>query len=151
MPQPLRFPKVFGVVATGFGVVFVAFSAWRLVDTLRFGAAATRADGVVTSFNTHTHSRGSYPMVRFQVGEQTVEIEGQTGTSPPAYSIGEKVKVLYPAGKPEQGQIDSFVERFMIPLVFGGAGLIFGPIGVYVLRKTGNEKDSATVKITRPG
>ena len=134
-PSPKVSPQtftVFGVVATAFGVVFVALAVGSLVDTLHFAAAAERADGVVTNVKMYGR-RGPFPVVRFQAGPKIVEIEGNTATNSRGNSIGEKVQVLYLAANPEAGRIDSFVERFTMPLAFGFIGTIAGGTGVFLM------------------
>lgn len=68
---------------------------------------------------------GSVPEVRYFVDGKPYVIHGVITTSPPAYSIGEKIPVYYPPGNPEQGVIGSFVELWLFPMIFGGIGLVF--------------------------
>lgn len=76
--------------------------------------------------------KGSSPVVRYTVAEKPFEIESSISTSPPAYRIGEKVVVLYPRDNPASGRIDSFAERWLFAVIFGGVGVLLLIIAIIV-------------------
>jgi hypothetical protein len=55
-----------------------------------------------------------------------------TGTNPPSYEEGERVEVLYRADSPEDAEIDGFASLWLLPLIFGGIGLVTAGIGTAV-------------------
>lgn len=122
-PKPLR---LVGLTFIAFGALFAAigggmgFWTWAAAD-----GALTTAGTVVRL----TGGRSVKPVVQYQVGGRTIEMVGGVATSPPAYEIGEKVTVLYPPDHPENGLIDTFVERRLFPTVFGGVGTAFLLVG----------------------
>jgi len=79
------------------------------------------------------------PEVEYQVNGVVYLIHGMISTSPPAYSIGEKVMVYYSPDHPGDGVIGSFIELWLMPVVFGGIGSVFSLGGGFiVLRKLTN-------------
>ena len=75
------------------GILFAGVGWWSLRDARQFAATAQRAQGVVTRIvwvdrgvDRRSRSSSTYPRVRFQAEGRTVEIQGRTGSSPPAYS-----------------------------------------------------------------
>jgi hypothetical protein len=57
-----------------------------------------------------------------------------TGSGLSQYTIGEKVWVVYKIDQPETARIDSFFERWLIPLLIGGIGATFTAVGVSIVR-----------------
>jgi hypothetical protein len=112
-------------VGTIFLAVGVGIGAWAY----HFGAEANQAEGVVIRMVSSGRKGGSSPVVRYEVDGQSYELQSTVSSSPPAYSVGEKVTVLYHPDNPGGGQIDSFIDRWLFPLVFGGMGFIFAAIG----------------------
>lgn len=116
---------IFAVVGLGIGV-----SSWSK------SAGALRTEGEVVAF-----ARGKdqlahqvYPVVRYRVRGKDYEVRGHISSSPPSYSLGDVVSVLYRPDRPDDGLIDSFSERWLLPLGFGGGGLFFVSLSL-VLRR----------------
>lgn len=134
----IRFARqsILGLGFLGFGLAFGAIAVGILLDNHRRAATAARAEGEVTRLEWRLSegdrgrpSRVAYPWVRLRAEGREVEFPGEIGSSPPAYAVGQKVAVLYPPGRPEDGWIDGVWERFLFPAVFGLFGLAFGGIG----------------------
>jgi hypothetical protein len=131
--KPYLVSLIFLVIGSSFaliGLVFGYFS-WSFAD------GASEVEGTVIQL-VATGNRGSKaPVVRYELGEQTFEIQGGVSTSPPAFSVNEKVKVLYHADRPEQGRVYSFTEFWLFPVIFGGFGILFASIGGFVILTRG--------------
>ena len=115
-PVPLVFlilGIVFGGIGAGFGI--------RSVQCAR---SALEADGVVVDLR-RAGKGGSRPVVEYRVGDQVRSVEGSISTKPPAYSVGDKVRVLYDPANPPDARINSFVERWLFSVIFGGVGILF--------------------------
>jgi hypothetical protein len=113
---------IFGLVFALIGTVFVGVGGgmgWRSVQFL----GAPQADGVVVAVD-----RG-IPTAKYKVKDVEYEVRGAISSKPPAFRVGDKVAVLYNPDKPGDAQIDSFVERWLFLLVFGGLGAVFASIG----------------------
>jgi hypothetical protein len=108
-------------------------------DSRRVVASAQRADGVVTRIEwVTTTERGrtssvAYPFVQFQAEGRTVEFRSDVGSSPPSYSVGERVTVLYQPDKLEQARLEGYFQQYLGPLIVGGVGLIVSLVGVGLL------------------
>jgi Protein of unknown function (DUF3592) len=132
--------NVVALIGLGFtmiGVVAVGIAVWLLYSTHQFKATARPAEGVVTrlEWSSSRDSNGresstAHPWVRFQSEGRTVEFRGGAGTSPPAYREGDKVRVLYQPGQPQEARIDGFWEAFVGPIIAGGIGTVFTVIGL---------------------
>lgn len=118
--------KVLAYIFSAVGLVTGAVAAWFIFAHLQFAASAVRAEGVVIE------DHGT-PRVGFEVAGRTVEIHGRFSSSPPSYTAGEKVTVIYPPERPEEGRIDSFGQAYLGALISGGLGLVFGGIGGGIL------------------
>jgi len=57
------------------------------------------------------------PVIEFVAGGQTFTFESGNASDPPAYDVGEEVRVLYDPANPETAQIDSFFERWVFPII----------------------------------
>jgi hypothetical protein len=129
-----------GLGFTLFGVLFGGIGGWFLVDALRLADSGEHAEGEVIKL-VWTTSRGgrggttraAHPVVRFQADGRTVEFQSRSGSSPPAHAVGDRVRVVYPPGRPDHAKIESFFDLYLPPLAFLGFGLLFGGIGLAVL------------------
>lgn len=113
------------------GMVFAGAGAavsWRSLQLLQ---RSNTADGMVVRMLSDGGS--SKPVVMYTVDGKQYELIGTIGTTPPAFKVGEKVKVLYRPNDPSYAVIDAFVERWLFPLIFGGIGLVIGSIGLLIL------------------
>ena len=123
-----RFFYLFGSIFGGIGVLFLALgiaslvSSWRLVDT------GMRAEGEVIAL---VGTRTAQPRVRFvdETG-RVIEFTSNAGRNPPAYGIGERIQVLYPAGKPERAVIRGTFSLWGFAIIGGGLGLLCTLIGI---------------------
>ncbi len=149
----IRFARqsVLGLGFLGFGLTFGSFAVGILYVSHQRVSTAVRGEGEVTRLEWRLSggdrgypSRVAYPWVRIRAGGREVEFPGEFGSSPSAYAVGQKVSVLYPPGRPEEGWIDGIGERYLFPGVFGLFGLVFGGIGGALLladaRKAGGRR-----------
>ncbi len=123
----------FSAFFAAFGLLFAAIGGWFWHSDAQLAGMGERAPGVVTGFASSYSSDGGTtykPVVRFttQAGEER-EFTSSVGSSPAAYDRGEEVEVIYDPWTPEKAMIDSFTERHLFPLVFGGLGALFAVIG----------------------
>jgi hypothetical protein len=116
---------IFTVIGLGIGV-----SSWNKFSS------ALRTEGTVVAFarGKDWAAHHAYPVVRYRVRGKDYEVRGHVSTSPPAYSLGDVVSVLYRPDRPDDELIDSFSERWLLPLVFSGGGLFFVSLSLVLLR-----------------
>lgn len=121
----LFFCGLFAFVGTVFGAVAVGF--WHNSEQLvRTGVAA---EGTVVRLVYNEKSGTAAPVIEYETdwaGRQTHI--SSTFSSPPAYHVGEHVRLWYDADDPTQVVL-SGSDRWLLPAIFGGFFLIFGGIG----------------------
>lgn len=131
---------IFGLV----GVLLIGAAIVLVATTTRFLANAERTEGTVIEVNAKTSiSRDAdrrrrertfwYPTVEFTAGGgDTFSFEG-TGANPPAYQVGDRVPVAYDPDNPSDARIASFGSAYLLPMILGGLGIVFTPVGGYLL------------------
>ena len=92
--------------------------AW---STHVFMASAVREHGEVIGFVA-----GS-ALVRFKPeGDDPHRVLSTVSSEPPQFHEGDKVAVLYPAGRPNEARIDTFAEIWSGPLILAAIGAVVG-------------------------
>lgn len=142
----------FGMIA--FGTVFLVVGLILAGMSVSFLADAERARGTVVELEWRSDDNGAsrkarennrpvaYPVVEFTSADGTSRtFRSSTGSNPPSYEEGEQVEVLYRADSPEDARINGFASLWLLPLIFGGIGLVIAGIGTAVAvlgrRRTG--------------
>ena len=125
----LALPGIFLVA----GLAMLSGAGHDALQTRHDIAVGTTADGAVTDLIAGSGSDGDtvfYPRVRFitQSGD-AIEFTGSSGTSPPAFEVGEAVTVLYNPASPGTARIKSFFQLWLLPIILGGMGSVFATIG----------------------
>lgn len=133
----------FGAIA--FGTLFTVIGLILAGVSISFLADAERAKGTVValkwrsdSSDTSHKKRGNdapaaYPVVEFTSADGTPRtFQSSMGSNPPSYDRGERVEVLYRADAPEDARINGFASLWLVPLIFGGVGLVIAGIGTAV-------------------
>lgn len=119
------------------GTLLLAGALAVQVHRRSFEATASKAEGTVVELALR-ESRDSdgrrgdtyCPVVRYRTAAgREIEFVSRTCSQPPAYDVGERVRVLYRPDKPYGASLDGFAERWLGTLVLGGIGLIFSLIG----------------------
>ena len=110
---PRWFPRVFRMMGATFAIVGIGFGCYSIV----FGIGAKEVQGTVTEILD-----GS-PVVEYEVNGKAFSFQSSLSSTPPMYSTGDKVSVLYRPNNPGWAQINSFTDRWLFPVVFTVAGL----------------------------
>ena len=79
-----------------------------------------------------------------------IRIVGTVSASPSPYEVGERITVFYDPEDPYRFVIDSFVERWFLPLLFGGLGVVLGIAGIALVR-SGRRLGGAARHLRRHG
>jgi len=126
-----------GAIFTPIGLIFAAIGGWFFVQDRQLAADGLRAEGYVIEVVVSRDSDGSSsykPVVEFTDAEgRTHRFTSSISSSPPAHSPGERVEVIYSPADPNEAMIDSFIDRHLFPLVFGGLGALFACIGIALI------------------
>ncbi|MDH6489118.1 DUF3592 domain-containing protein [Streptomyces sp. SAI-127] len=134
----------FGVIS--FGSLFLVIGLVLAGVSVSFLTDAEKARGTVVALEWRNDSVGTssrkvrsqdkpaaYPVVEFTPTDGTPRtFRSSTGANPPSYEEGDRVEVLYRADSPDDAEINGFASLWLLPLVFGGLGLLFAGIGTAV-------------------
>ena len=121
----------------GLGLALLAPVAYCLATKLWFWSQAHTAPATVVALegagapDSRSRKQMRYPVVRFVTAQgQQVTAMAPSGTSPPAYEVGQQVRVRYSPGAPQQVELPDFFSRF------GSIGIsaLFGLLGYAILR-----------------
>lgn len=113
---------IVGGVFAAIGTVFLCVGLGISWQSLQF-LDAPKADGVIIAMGN------GVPTAKYKVKNVEYQVKGTVSSKPPAFSVGDKVTVLYKADDPADAHIDSFVERWLFLIIFGGLGAVFAAIG----------------------
>ncbi|WP_461141403.1 DUF3592 domain-containing protein [Spirosoma pomorum] len=119
LPEPTRGRSS---VATRF--LFSAFLLAVIYFSLQQGSQSYRllvngqsTNGLVIDMVSDRKGHTSAPVVRYSVNGTDYELTGTTYSNPPAYTVGDRVTVLYNPASPDEGAIRFFTEQWVGPLV----------------------------------
>lgn len=94
---------------------YAAYTSWRLDKE---GETTT---GRVVRLEESSDSDGGCcvysPVIEFKANGQTYSFESSNASYPPAYDVGEEVKVIYHPNDPNTAQINKWTERWLLPLI----------------------------------
>ena len=122
----------FGVSALGLigGAVWAYF---KQQQTLERRVATT---GIVVELTTQVTQRSSifYPVVEFTtVTGEKIRFTSEFGSRPAEHKIGQSVNIRYEAADPQKAEIESTMNRWLVPLILGFMSVIAGCMGVVFL------------------
>ncbi|WP_114520998.1 DUF3592 domain-containing protein [Altererythrobacter sp. ZODW24] len=115
------------------GLLFAGIGFLASSGTRELANTGLRTSGTVIAMSDSRDSDGgrSYaPLVEFyDANGKRHEFSSRVSSNPPRFSRGETVPVIYDPAKPNRAMIDGFMDRYLMPLIFGGIGGIFAIIG----------------------
>lgn len=122
-------PLVFSVFGVGMLVIcfFVHQSNQRMIEE------GVLSEGrVIKLISSSSQNKGNQkaPVVEYTWEGQTFEYRSNTYSSPPAYSIGERVELYVSPEDPNKILINDFSNRWMLIAILGTLGLVFSLIGL---------------------
>jgi len=119
---------ILGVLFFGIGFATLGGGVVALVRANRRRAEWLPAEGTVVKM-VYTTRTMQAPVVAFSSPRGPVQFQSTVSSSPPAWQVGEPVKVRFDPNDPSQAVIDSFSERWLVPLLLGLFGGVFAFIG----------------------
>lgn len=156
-PQSPLATLLFGILFMIMGMGTLTALAMAEINSQNFAARAASTMGVVVDLRVIDNSDGDtyMPVIEFaaQNGEQ-YRIEASFSSSPPRFSIGDTVEVLYPPESPYEGvlAVDNSVFTNPMFLIIGIVAIVFGVIGMGGLIawvRMGSKKQSARPQAPR--
>ena len=131
----MKILKILSLLFSTIGLGLLAGSVFLYSNTAGFVARAATAEGKVIDLVRNRSSSGSSstyrPVVEFTTPTGLrVEFTSGVGSSPPAYGVGESVRVLYDRMDPQKARIKSFFSLWFGFLIVLALGLIFAVVGL---------------------
>jgi hypothetical protein len=135
--NPVDTFKLVGIIFSVVGVSLLAGGGYAGQSTYSFLGRVQSAPGRVVELMRSGSSRDGTtysPVVEYEGPDsRTIRFTGSVASSPPSYTVGERVTVLYDPTMPEAAKIDSFLDKWFLPVLLGGMGLVFTAIGQALL------------------
>jgi hypothetical protein len=127
-----------GFVMTPIGLLLLALTVLSIWTTTAWLKRTVETQGtVVEMLRTRDKDDGGWmyePVVRFETAEgKAIKFEANFRSSPPAYRVGDTVKIVYLPDAPERAQIRSFLSLWMGPMIMALIGTVFFGVGASML------------------
>lgn len=119
---------ILGMVFFLIGIASLGGAVVALVRANQRRSSWLTAQGTVVKMVQTTRTMQA-PVVAFTSPRGPVQFQSDVSSSPPAWQVGEPVKVLFDPNDPSQAVIDSFWVRWLVPLLLGFFGGVFAFIG----------------------
>lgn len=129
--------KIFVLVFGGVGAILLLIAGFLFVQERSFLASAETVTGHVSDFDISSDSdnNNSYcPVIDFTTQRgQNVEYHANVCSAPPAFDVGQSVKVVYDPQNPRKVQMAGFWSEYLAPLILTLIGVPFFLIGAWGL------------------
>jgi hypothetical protein len=113
-----------GCMTIFFNLFFAAFCMWGVYAgyiSLKLQTEGQVTTGRVVEMEESDSGEGGCcvysPVIEFEADNQTYSFDGGNASDPPAYRVGQEVRVRYDPANPNTAQIDSFFERWVFPII----------------------------------
>lgn len=128
--------KLFSIIFGGVGLILLAVGAYLYFREVTFLKGAQQVTGRVTNlyFSENTDNNGGAycPSVEFTTkAGQTVSYDSNVCSDPPAYQVGQQVKIYYDPQKPQDAQLTGLWGQYAAVLILFLIGVPFSLIGVW--------------------
>jgi hypothetical protein len=122
----------FGISALGL-IGSAVWTYFKQQQTLESRVATT---GIVVELTTQVTQRSSIfcPVVEFTtVTGEKIRFTSTFGSRPAGHKVGQSVNVRYEAADPQKAEIESPMNRWLVPLILGFMGVIASCMGAVFL------------------
>ncbi len=151
----MRMFKSVRIAMLVWGAAALVFGGAAAVESEVFARGAVSAEGTVVRLDWHVDMRrvrstsGYEAVVRYRRPDgRTAELVDEAGSDPPAYSVGEKVRVLYDPADPSAAKIDDFRSLWLVPVAALVAGAL--ALGVLAVMRSGTAGSVAPPQMRMP-
>jgi hypothetical protein len=118
------------------GIGLLVGAVYAFISAQQFKASALSTIGTVVDYNEHysRNDNGSStlmfaPVISYEVDGREYRQTSSVSSSHREYKLGQRIKLLYPADKPEAMQIDNPMHVYMVPGILTFMGVIFCIVG----------------------
>lgn len=138
--------RMVGIIFMSLGGIMLAVVIYLIQSNYQFAQRAIPVKGKVISFDSYESDDddgGSTTMYRptfqYEFQGKTYTHESSTSSSSPSYEIDEEVDVLVDPNDPTAILINSFWEKWFLPVLLGCMGIMFSGMGYMVYRVLGKQ------------
>jgi hypothetical protein len=125
------------------GIGLLAGAGYIYFHTSDFVANASKAAGTVVGL------RSGAPEVKFTAHDgREVQFTSSVSSKPPAYSVGEKVEILYRPDRPEDAKVNAFMSLWLGVIILGALGSMFALVGAGIIFGWGRRAADPSLKLT---
>lgn len=128
---------IIGVVFGFVGSILFIIGVFIFIRTRAFISRSQEVKGSVIKMLTSHGSEGGTvyaPVFRFTtIQGQSMEVAETVYSSPPGYTVGEVVDILYDPQDPSNARAKKWGSLYFLPLLLGGLGGIFACVGGILL------------------
>jgi hypothetical protein len=136
------------------GAGLLGYAVYWYIDRTRSMDEYVLAQGTVSAMKEQKDAEGSgyvyAPIVIYKAGDG-MEYTYYSGhfSYPPAYDKGDKIEIYYKRTHPGEAFINSFMEKWFTGLITGTMGIVFFPIGIWLIISAFRRKQEAVKSFTR--
>ena len=114
------------IIVNLFLMAFCGWGAYAAYVALQLEQNGLTTEGVVIEMEESNGEDGVSwsPVVEFRVDGQAYQFDGGVSSNPPEYKVGDRVAVRYLRSDPGGAQIDSWTERWLMPIILIPAMLL---------------------------
>lgn len=115
------------ILCSFLGIVFLLVGINLLSKSIKLSSDGISVQAQVTDVKTSRIGKNTYytPEIRFTTPDgETVKVQLDKTTRAPAYSVGNKVGIIYSQDNPQKVLVDSFFNKYGFPVIFIMAGVI---------------------------
>ena len=142
-PKPGRWFGCLGLILNILWIVLLAAGLLLAYNSWRLTTQGQSVEGTVVKMISSEDEDGVTfaPVVEYDANGNTYSYESSNYSNPPAYHVGQQVKMIYDGEHPDQARISNFVELWLAPLLlipfgFGTAAVTFFLMRIPSRRKT---------------
>lgn len=122
--QQLRMITQFDWIFALAGLLFLTIGVCWIGYQTYWAQGTVLIEGRVIQMKPSGGKGGLFPVVEYTVDGKSFEVQG-ISSKPPAYSVGDPAMVRYRTDNPADAVINSFLQRWLLPVIFTGLGAIF--------------------------
>ena len=123
-----------GILLSTVGIAFLAFAIFAFLSDRDLDQNGLRAEGSVIALEARDDSDAEAryaPVITWtDESQEQHQFTASVASSPPQFTPGDRVTVIYDPKSPSAAKIDTPTQRYLLPFLFGGMGFVFAFLGM---------------------